>query len=86
MSQLNFKDFTLDELEAWCVDQGEKSFRAKQLFHWIYHKQVKNFDEIVNVSKTFKDHLKNSFYLSELKRDQVQASQDGSLKYLFKII
>ncbi len=84
-SQLNFKDLTFDELEAWCVAQGQNRFRARQLFHWIYQKQVKSFDEIANLSKAFKEILKNSFYLSQLKRDQVRLSQDGSLKYLLQL-
>ena len=85
MSQINFKNLTFDELETWCFEQSEKSFRAKQLFHWVYQKQINNFESITNISKKFKQKLNHSFYLSQLERDKVQSSQDGSLKYMLRL-
>jgi len=43
-------DLSLADLELWCEEHGEKSFRAKQIFEWIY-RGVESFDEMSNVFK-----------------------------------
>ena len=46
----NIKDYNLDSLKEEFVDMGEKSFRAEQVFKWLYVDKVKEFDEMTNLS------------------------------------
>ena len=39
-----------DELIAELAAIGEKPFRAKQLWHWIYHRGVSDFSLMTSVS------------------------------------
>ena len=48
---INAKDFTYDELSALLMENGEKSFRAGQVFKWL-HSGVTSFDEMTNVPKS----------------------------------
>ena len=41
----------LDELKDWLQENGEKAFRATQIFEWLYEKRVKTFEEMSNMSK-----------------------------------
>ena len=63
---INLRDLTIKELKGFCEEIGEKPFRAKQIFSWIY-KEVWNFDEMKNLPKNLKEKLKNNFYICIIK-------------------
>lgn len=76
---------TFPELEAWVIEAGEKAFRAKQLYDWMYVKRVTTFDDMTNVPKALRDKLEASFQLTTLKELVKQESQDGTIKFLFEL-
>ncbi|HEL1205139.1 TPA: 23S rRNA (adenine(2503)-C(2))-methyltransferase RlmN [Streptococcus equi subsp. zooepidemicus] len=76
---------TRDELIAWAIDNGQKAFRATQIWDWLYRKRVQSFDEMTNISKEFVAILKDSFCINPLKQRVAQESADGTVKYLFEL-
>ena len=74
-------DFTLDELK----ERLKPSFRAKQVYNWIYKKYINSFDDMNNVSKDVKEELKNNYKLNVLEKVKKEKSSDGSTKYLFRL-
>lgn len=79
----NILDLNLDELKLWMESQGEKGFRAKQIFQWIY-KGVFEFNEMKNISKVTLEKLKNNFYIEIPKVVTKLVSSDKStIKFLF---
>ncbi|WP_096154684.1 MULTISPECIES: 23S rRNA (adenine(2503)-C(2))-methyltransferase RlmN [Bacillus] len=75
----------LHELEEWLVSQGEKKFRGKQIFEWLYQKRVTTFEDMTNLSKTLRDKLADHFVLTTLKTIIQQTSADGTIKFLFEL-
>ena len=75
---------SLKELEEIVVDLGEPKFRAKQLFSWIYTKFASDFDEMTDISKTFRENLKNNAVLTDIKIKERQISSDKTIKYLLE--
>ncbi len=73
-------DFTKDEL----AQKIKPSFRAKQIFHWIYQKQINSFDEMKNLPKELKETLNRDYIFNPLEIVHVEKSLDGSKKYLFR--
>ena len=65
---------------------GEKSYRAEQIFQWIYKKNVTSFDEMTNLSEDLKEKLKENFDLHVFKILKKQVSKDGTKKYLFDVL
>ena len=79
------KDFSFDELLEVFTAMGEKEYRARQLFNWIYEKNVSSFDEMTNFSKDLRGRLADSFILSPLElEDRLVSSIDGTEKFLFR--
>ncbi|MEJ9279923.1 23S rRNA (adenine(2503)-C(2))-methyltransferase RlmN [Ureibacillus thermosphaericus] len=76
---------TLDELKQWLNENGEKPFRATQIYEWLYHKRVKTFDEMTNLSKQLRDKLKENFAFTTLSTIVKQESKDGTIKFLFQL-
>ena len=80
----NIRDFTLEDLEVELVNLGEKKFRAKQIFAWLF-KGVKTFEEMTDLSKELIEKLKDNYILECIALDDFQKSKDGTIKYLFKL-
>ena len=53
----DIKSLTLEELEEQLREQGEKSFRAKQIYQWIHEKLVDSFEDMTNLSKELRRRL-----------------------------
>ncbi|MGG2941898.1 23S rRNA (adenine(2503)-C(2))-methyltransferase RlmN [Bacillus safensis] len=77
--------FELHEMKEWLKEQGEKPFRAAQIFEWLYEKRVTSFDDMSNLSKDLREKLKNQFAITTLKTVIKQTSQDGTIKFLFEL-
>lgn len=74
-------DFTKDEL----INIIKPSFRAKQIYNWLYTKYVSSFDEMKNLPNDLKENLKNNFEIDTITIAQKECSKDGSIKYLFRL-
>ena len=75
----NILDFTKDEL----AKEIKPSFRAKQIYQWIYKKYVNSFEDMKNLPKDMREKLEEEYDLQPLKTVKVETSSDGSKKYLF---
>ncbi|MFJ7950477.1 23S rRNA (adenine(2503)-C(2))-methyltransferase RlmN [Lysinibacillus sp. NPDC096418] len=75
----------LGQLEEWLKENGEKSFRASQIFEWLYNKRVKTIEEMSNLSKGLREKLEKNFALTTLSTIIQQESKDGTIKFLFQL-
>ena len=73
---------TLGELEDLMTELKATKFRAKQIHNWIYSKSVSSIDEMTNLSKDFREELKEISSVTETKIKVKQVSKDGTIKYL----
>ncbi|MEO5948150.1 MAG: 23S rRNA (adenine(2503)-C(2))-methyltransferase RlmN [Chitinophagaceae bacterium] len=80
----NIRHFTLAELEEYFEELGEKKFRAKQVYEWIWQKHAMSFADMTNVSKELRQKLGENFTLPALCTDATQFSSDGTIKSRFK--
>lgn len=77
--------YSFSSLKEEMLSIGEKEYRAKQLYSWIYKKGVKDFSLFSDISKNFISYLQDNYYLSSLKTEVVQKSSDGTIKCLFSL-
>ncbi|KKB43959.1 23S rRNA (adenine(2503)-C(2))-methyltransferase RlmN [Bacillus thermotolerans] len=75
----------LQDLKDWLEEQGEKPFRAEQIFDWLYKKRVTSYEEMTNLSKGLRDKLEAHFKITTLKTLIQQESADGTIKFLFEL-
>ena len=74
----------LQEIEEFCLSIGQSKFRAKQIYNWIYLKSVNNIDDMTDLSKKFRDELKELAVVSDIKIAKKQISSDGTIKFLLE--
>ena len=79
----NLLGMTLEELEVFFESQGQRKFRAKQVFQWMHQKYVDNFDLMSDLSKDLRGRLNE---LSSVNLPDIISenhSKDGTIKWLF---
>lgn len=73
-----------DELQKALTDIGEKPFRAKQLWQWLYYFGATDFDAMTNLSKVLRQKLKENFTITRPKIVAEQLSSDKTRKWLLE--
>src|SRR6478609_11412560 len=80
----NIRHLTAEELNTFFEGLGEKKFRAKQVYEWLWLKQARDFESMTNLSKELRTKLADNFTLPGLKVDATQYSADGTVKSRFR--
>lgn len=82
---INLKDLTFGELESFLLDMGEKKFRSKQIYTWLY-RGITTFDEMTDISKDLRQKLAAVSYISEaVVQKKLESKIDGTKKFLFRL-
>jgi 23S rRNA (adenine2503-C2)-methyltransferase len=86
MSKIDIKDLSRTELEKALVDMGAESYRAGQIFRWLYRSGAKSFDDMTDIPEGLRLRLKAKFHITHLTPlDSRSSSVDGTTKHLFKL-
>ena len=86
MNKTNFKGQTLQEIQRFVESLGGQRYRATQLFSWLYAKKAQSFDEMSNLSKSFRAILEQAATIENLELVTKQVSAlDGTTKFLFRL-
>ena len=76
---------SLKSLMTYLEGIGEKKFRAKQVWEWLWMKSAHSFDEMSNLSKRLRGQLKLDFEILPVSIDNTQVSNDGTIKSAFRL-
>ncbi len=85
IEKTNLLNFSLEQMKEYFLSLGEKPFRAVQVIKWIHQHGVDNFDEMSNISKAFRENLKE---IAEIKGPEViseHLSTDGTYKWALRL-
>lgn len=83
--QTDIRRLSSEEIKAAVVSLGEPAFRAKQIYEWLWQKGATSFDEMTNLSKSFRQKLTEHFEILSIVIDKVQKSSDGTIKTRFRL-
>jgi 23S rRNA (adenine2503-C2)-methyltransferase len=81
----NLVGLSRDQLAAAMAELGEKPFRAKQLWHWIYHRGATDFAAMTTLSKDFRQRLAETCMVRRPEVAVAQVSRDGTRKWLLRL-
>lgn len=81
----DIRSLSLEELTSAMILAGERPFRAKQVYEWLWKKGARNFDEMTNLSLQLRASLKEQFSFPVMSEDKVQRSSDGTIKSRFRL-
>ena len=81
----NLLGMTLPEMTAFFAGLGEKPFRAKQVFRWIHHYGVDNFEAMTDLAKSLREKLPGVAAIAPPTLMTEQVSKDGTRKWLLDV-
>ena len=81
----NITGYDLSDLQSFCKENDVPLFRAKQIFHWMYHHGVRSFNEMSNIPKSVKKILEDNSLIDRPKLTSLQKSEDGTQKWLMNL-
>jgi len=85
MEKLDIRKLGLEGITSFFKERGEKAFRAKQVYEWLWQKSAKSFDEMTNLSKPVRAMLNEHFVVNHIVVAEEQKSNDGTIKSAFKL-
>jgi len=86
MEKAVIKGLDLAELESWIMSSGEKPYRARQLYRWMYRRGARAFTEMTDLSREFRLKLEEIADIECLRIEMRQQSKlDQSIKYLLRL-
>ncbi len=84
-TKIDIRKLSLLELENNLLEKGEKKFRAKQIYEWLWQKSAQNFDVMSNLSLKTREILKENFVINSISTYKVQISADRTIKSAFQL-
>lgn len=84
-NKIDIRVLPLEQLKEQLVAAGEKSFRAKQVYEWLWEKSCTDFDQMSNLSKELREKLKALYTIQAVKLDKSQHSADQTIKSTFRL-
>ncbi|MCJ8210700.1 23S rRNA (adenine(2503)-C(2))-methyltransferase RlmN [Mucilaginibacter sp. RS28] len=79
----DIRSLTLADLEKRFSEMGEKTFRARQVYEWLWKKSSFSFQEMSNISKELRQKLEDNFTINFVKINNSQFSADKTIKNSF---
>jgi len=83
--KLDIRLLSKAEISEWFLEMGEKKFRAKQAYEWLWQKGARSFEEMTNLSKALREKLTANFVINSIQADKIQRSNDGTIKSRFQL-
>ena len=81
----NIRALSLSELTEELAGFGEKKFRAKQVYEWLWQKNAHSFDEMTNLSLSLREILNTNYFIDAITLDEQQVSNDRTIKCVFNV-
>ncbi|MEM1137953.1 MAG: 23S rRNA (adenine(2503)-C(2))-methyltransferase RlmN [Bacteroidota bacterium] len=81
----DIRKLDISAISEFLISKGEKAFRAKQVYEWLWKKSAHDFDQMTNLSVNTRELLKQYFTINPITVDHSQQSNDGTLKSAFKL-
>jgi 23S rRNA (adenine2503-C2)-methyltransferase len=85
-NKIDILSLSLNEIKEFLNEKGEKAFRAKQIYEWLWKKPVSSFEGMTNISKDLRNLLSENFIIQSLEIHDSQISKDKTIKLAFKLI
>lgn len=81
----DIRALTKEQLRDFFEENNDKAFRGNQVYEWLWSKATYTFDDMTNISKKTRTMLEENFVINNIEVDQMQRSNDGTIKNAIKL-
>jgi 23S rRNA (adenine2503-C2)-methyltransferase len=82
--RLDLIGLSREEMADVFAEMGEKPFRVKQVWQWLYNRGVTDLEDMSNLSKVLREKMAERFFISRPEVSREQTSVDKTRKWLLK--
>ena len=79
----DIRSLSIEELTSFFKSNNMPSYRANQVYNWLWKKSCLSFDEMTNISLELRNLMKSKFVINHIKIDKLQKSKDGTIKKVY---
>jgi 23S rRNA (adenine2503-C2)-methyltransferase len=83
--KIDIRALDLPQLQQHFVGMKEPSYRAKQVYQWLWEKSARSFEEMSNLSKDLRAKLDEQFAINVVEVNKSQFSNDHTIKNAFRL-
>lgn len=80
----NIRELSLEQIKEKIVQLGQKSFRSKQIYEWLWQKNASSFSQMTSLSKDLREILIENFSIDSIALKEEQVSSDSTVKCAFE--
>jgi len=84
-TKINIRNLSVEELKTSLQQIGEKPFRGKQIYEWLWQKNASSFEDMSNLSKALREKLELAYYIDHIALKDKQISADKTIKCAFSV-
>ena len=81
----DIRSLSIEELTSFFKSNNMPTYRANQVYNWLWKKSCLSFDEMTNISLELRNLMKSKFVINHIKIDKLQKSKDGTIKNAVKL-
>ena len=82
-TKIDIRQLSLEQLTEKLIALGEKPFRAKQVYEWLWKKRATSFEDMTNLSKSLRKLIDDNFEIRAISLQEAQKSSDKTIKNAF---
>jgi len=83
--KIDIRKLSKEQLKESLLENGEKAFRAKQVYEWLWQKNATSFEDMTNLSKSLRSYLNEHYFIDHITLDEQQVSNDKTIKCAFNV-
>jgi len=83
--KIDLKNLTQEQLTEYVQGLGQPAFRAKQIMAWLYRPGIRDFSQMSDLAKVFRETLENHATISHFHQVTREKSGDGCVKFAFTL-
>src|ERR1017187_9451994 len=84
-TKVDIRSLSLPDIEKFFLENNEKSFRAKQVYEWLWKKSCRSFGEMTNLSRDVRQLMEEKFTFPVLSVVKENTSSDRTIKSLYRL-
>lgn len=83
--KIDIRKLTIEQIKEMITAMGEPSFRAKQIYEWLWQKSATSISHMTNLPLSLRQKLDELYEINPIKTDKIQKSLDGTIKTRFEL-
>jgi 23S rRNA (adenine2503-C2)-methyltransferase len=85
MNKPDIRHFNFEQLQNWVKENNLPSYRAQQIYDWLWLKNASSFDEMSDIPKSLRQKLSEYFEIKQIQTQTIQISKDKTIKCAIKL-